>query len=397
MLDFGALPPEVNSARIYAGPGSAPMMAAASAWQALAGQLESAARGYSAVISGLHGEDWLGNASNAMADAVAPYVEWLSVAAAQAEEAAFQARAAAAAYEAAYAETVPPPLVTANRAEYAALVATNIFGQNTTQIAASEAAYAEMWAQDARAMYGYATSSSAATNLTRFGEPPPITNAAAQPLQAAAVAQAGATAAGTHSQNALSELMSTVPQQLQALSTAGSSGDAASTDPWSSLLTAFSNFNTLTGPTSLGNGISRTVTSAGSFGSGLFRASVQSAGASPAAPHVAPSGAVAAGAKTLASEVARGPVLASVGRAAPIGALTVPPSWASATPVASAVEVPQWMSETDLGAVAEGGGAGAAPVAGMGPLAGMAARPTVSSVLRVAPRQFRMPRPAIGG
>ncbi|MCV7061584.1 hypothetical protein H7I76_15960 [Mycolicibacterium vaccae] len=42
------------------------------------------------------------------------------------------------------------------------------------------------------------------------------------------------------------------------------------------------------------------------------------------------------------------------------------------------------MTETDLGAVAEGGGAGAAPVAGMGPLAGMAARPTVSSVLRVA-------------
>lgn len=393
MLDFGALPPEVNSARMYAGPGSAPMMAAASAWQALAGQLESASRGYSGVISGLHGENWSGNASDAMAGATAPYVEWLTMAAAQAEEAAAQARAAAAAYEAAYAETVPPPLVTANRAEYATLVATNIFGQNTTQIAANEAAYAEMWAQDARAMYGYATSSSAATDLTRFSEPPQITNAAGQPLQAAAVAQAGANAAGTHSQNALSQLMSTVPQQLQALSTAGPSGDTAATDPWSSVLTAFSNFNTLTGPTSLGNGISRTVTSAGSFGSGLFRASVQSAGLPPAAPRVAPSAAT-----TLVPDVVRGPVLASAGRAAPIGGLTVPPSWASATPVASAVEQPQWMSEADLGAAAEeGSGAGAAPIAGMGPLAGMAARPTVSSVLRVAPRQFKMPRPAIGG
>ncbi len=99
MLDFGALPPEVNSGRMYAGPGSGPIMAAASAWQAIAGQLDSVARGYTAVILGLQGETWSGSASTAMADAAQPYVEWIATAAAKAEETAGQARAAGAAYE----------------------------------------------------------------------------------------------------------------------------------------------------------------------------------------------------------------------------------------------------------------------------------------------------------
>ncbi len=36
MLDYGALPPEINSTRMYAGPGSAPLIAAAAAWDVLA-------------------------------------------------------------------------------------------------------------------------------------------------------------------------------------------------------------------------------------------------------------------------------------------------------------------------------------------------------------------------
>jgi hypothetical protein len=41
MSDFGALPPEINSARMYAGPGSDPLLASAAAWDALAAQLET--------------------------------------------------------------------------------------------------------------------------------------------------------------------------------------------------------------------------------------------------------------------------------------------------------------------------------------------------------------------
>jgi PPE-repeat protein len=37
VIDFGALPPEVNSARMYAGAGAGSMLVAAAAWDALAG------------------------------------------------------------------------------------------------------------------------------------------------------------------------------------------------------------------------------------------------------------------------------------------------------------------------------------------------------------------------
>ena len=80
-----------------------------------------------------------------MMAAVTPYVTWLSSTAAQAEETANQARAAVSAYEAAFAMTVPPPAIAANRALLMALVATNFFGQNTPAIMATEALYVEMW------------------------------------------------------------------------------------------------------------------------------------------------------------------------------------------------------------------------------------------------------------
>lgn len=59
-MDFGALPPEVNSGRMYCGPGSAPMVAAASAWNGLAAELSVAAVGYERVITTLQTEEWLG-------------------------------------------------------------------------------------------------------------------------------------------------------------------------------------------------------------------------------------------------------------------------------------------------------------------------------------------------
>src|SRR5437588_312348 len=120
-MDFALLPPEVNSARMYAGPGSGPMMAAASAWDALAADLQSMASSYQSAIAGLIAGPWLGPSSATMAAAAAPYVDWMMLTAAQAEQTANQAAAAAAAYEAAFAETVPPPVVAANRSLLAAL------------------------------------------------------------------------------------------------------------------------------------------------------------------------------------------------------------------------------------------------------------------------------------
>ena len=194
-MDFSVLPPEINSARMYSGPGSAPLMAAATAWDELATELGSTAASYSSVISGLTGAEWLGPSSSSMAAAAAPYAAWMSTTAAQAEQAAAQAMAAASAYEAAFAMTVPPPVIAANRSLTMMLIATNVLGQNTAAIAASEAQYAEMWAQDSAAMQGYAADSAASTTLRPFTAPPPTTNPAGLAGQAGTVAQAAAPAA----------------------------------------------------------------------------------------------------------------------------------------------------------------------------------------------------------
>ncbi|OBH97817.1 PPE family protein [Mycobacterium scrofulaceum] len=198
MFDFGVLPPEVNSARIYAGPGSGSLMTAASAWNAIAAELQSAALSYQNVVTQLASEEWAGTASAAMAAAATPYAEWLATTATQAEQAAVQASAAAAAYEAAFAAVVPPPVIAANRALVQQLQATNVIGQNTGAIAQLEAQYGEFWAQDAGAMANYSAQSTAATKgITQFQAAPKVTNDAGTTTQASTVANAAAnTSAG---------------------------------------------------------------------------------------------------------------------------------------------------------------------------------------------------------
>jgi PPE-repeat protein len=202
---------------MYFGPGSTPMLAAAAAWDGLADELRSAASTYQSVISELVDEGWLGPASASMAAAVAPYMAWMSVTGVQAELTAANAAAAAGAFETAFAMTVPPAEVAANRAQLLSLIATNFLGINTPAIAATEAQYGEMWAQDAAAMYGYAATSAAASVLKPFTQPAQVTNPSAQAGQAAAVAQATGTAAGTGTQTTLTQLTSAVPAALQSL------------------------------------------------------------------------------------------------------------------------------------------------------------------------------------
>ena len=155
------LPPEVNSGLLYAGPGGGPLLAAAGAWTALAAELDEATAAYDSVIGQLSAGEWRGPANSTLA-AVAAYTAWLSTTTAQADRAAGQAEADAAAFEAAFAATVPPPLVATNRVQLASLVATNLFGQSAPAISVAEAEYEQMWAQDAAAMYGYGGASTTA-------------------------------------------------------------------------------------------------------------------------------------------------------------------------------------------------------------------------------------------
>lgn len=207
-MNYAALPPEVNSLRIYTGPGSAPMRAAAAAWGALSAELHAAVTSYESVIAELTGQAWLGPASLALGQSAARYASWMAATAAQVDHTAAQANAAAAAYEAAFSATVPPTVVAANRAQLLLLVATNVLGTNTAAIAANEAAYGEMWAQDAAAMYSYAAASAAATGLAPFQQPPQVGNPAGPVSQAAATGAAEATSSSSNVQSLLGELAS---------------------------------------------------------------------------------------------------------------------------------------------------------------------------------------------
>src|SRR5208283_1645622 len=129
-MSFLMAAPEVTSLLMISGPGSAPMLAAAAAWEALAGELGSAAESFSSVTSNLVGEAWQGPAAAAMTSAAVPYKGWLSAAAAQASGAAAGAQAVASAFESALAATVHPAVVAANRSDLVQLVMSNVFGQN---------------------------------------------------------------------------------------------------------------------------------------------------------------------------------------------------------------------------------------------------------------------------
>jgi PPE-repeat protein len=361
-VDFGALPPEINSGRMYAGAGSGSLVAAAASWEGLASELGSAAASYRAVVSDLTSGAWVGPSSLSMGAAVAPYVAWMSTTASQAEQTASQLASAIAAYETAFTATVPPPIIAANRSLLAALVATNIVGQNTPAIAATEAQYAEMWAQDAAAMYGYAGASAAATTVRPFNPPPPTTNPAGTSTQAAAVTQAAASPAGA-AQNMLSQ----VPNALQSLASGGNLGVAnALNNP---VITSFETVNTgLSGY--VGGTAGSFVTVAGALfvlnpftnvliGKGMAALAIPAAAAAAAPVAAATAGSVGPGGAG---------VSAGLGGAATVGSLSVPPSWGTASPAirlaATALPAAGLDGLPEVGAAGLGGFGGMPPILG---------------------------------
>ncbi len=336
-FDFGALPPEINSGRMYAGPGSGPLLAAAGAWDALAAELAATATGYRSVLSEMVSVRWSGPSSAAMLAAVMPYAAWLGDTALQAGQAGAQAKAAAAAYEAAFALTVPPPAIAANRVLLGTLIATNFFGQNTPAIAATEAQYAEFWAQDVTAMYGYAASSATASVLTAFAPPPNTAHPAGAAGQEAAVTNAGMLAAGTAQHAALSPATQGTPSSglllaLQQLGSAATSGLESKLSGLTASLNAF--------PT---EDLSLAVNTSGLsyFGAGVVQLGylfgqqfVPHFGAAPPLSAIEPASAI-----TAAPSGGRAVLVsANVGQAGKVGLMSVPPSWATSPAAPAAAD-----------------------------------------------------------
>jgi len=334
------------------------MLSAAVAWDGLAAELYLTASSYGTVISDLAGV-WLGPSSASMAAAAATYVSWMTATAALAEETGAQAKAAVAAYEAAFLMTVPPPVIAANRALLMALIATNFFGQNTPAIMATEADYVEMWAQDAAAMYGYQAAAQAASVLSPFTVPAPTTSPAGLTAQSEAVAQAISTSAGTGAQTVapLTTAMSTplsfalsapvsgfAPDAMAELaSIASSMSSSSSASPLSLVTTLTSSSTALTSGMSLVSGTSSAasmstlglsaISSAGSFAGSLGPRSAVLANQIRMLGLTLGNGFGAFGGPGMGSAQ----VTAAAGHAASLGTLSVPQSWASAAPAFSQV------------------------------------------------------------
>jgi PPE-repeat protein len=396
-MDFAVLPPEINSGRMYTGPGPGPMLAAAAAWDDLAAELSSTASSYASEVSALTSGAWQGPSSASMAAAAAPYVAWMNATAAQAEETGSQAKVAAAAYEAAFAATVPPPVIAANRALLMMLIATNILGQNTPAIAATEAHYMEMWAQDATAMYAYAGSSASASQLTPFTEPPPTTNTAGTAVQSAAATQATSTSSASNIGTQLAQLINSLPTALQNLATGltesptTASGNLlsglslpqlASVSLPAGLQTDLNNWNTifstiasgpysLQGLTSIPGGPFLSFGQAYAWGQNGQGAAAFLAGPKPITGALAP----------LASEMPHvsaagfgaGPISGSMGRAAMVGSMSVPEAWTQAAPAIRtlAATLPTNLAAAPAAALA-GGEGGAFSQMALSSLAGRA-------------------------
>ncbi|QZA20061.1 PPE family protein [Mycobacterium malmoense] len=405
-MDLGSLPPEVSSAQIYAGPGSTSLVAAASAWNGIAAELNSAALGYDQIATQLSSEEWLGPASASMATAVQPYVQWLTTTGTQAEQAAAQAQSAAAAYETVLASVVPPPLIALNRAELTQAQATNVLGQNNGIISQLEAQYQEFWAQNAAALYNYAGQSAAAAKVTPYQNAPQVANPAGAANQAVTTAAAQAAPAASLQQS-LQGFLTQIQSQLGALSTPGQTQSLVSQFSTNNPLTEL--WFLLTGGTTLPSNLGALVNGytpfAGLFynseglpyfsvGMGNFGVQIAKSLGAITAPAAAAAAAVPKGLPGLGGLLGgAGGAAAHLGSATSIGKLSVPVSWAggaAAAPHATAIPV------SAISAAPEAAGGPGNLLGGM-PLAGVGSGTAGGAGPRYGFRPTVMARPPLGG
>jgi PPE-repeat protein len=306
-MNFGTLPPETNSGRMYSGPGTGSMNEAATIWDGLAAQLHDMAAHYGAVTAKLACV-WQGPAAIAITRAAAPYLAWLNATGAQAQQTATQAKAAASAYDSAFAAMVPPPVIKANRARRMSLASTNCLGQTSPAIADIEADYEQMWAYDAYAMYAYARASAAASALTRFSSPPCATGLTGSPRDGVTSASGGwALTAAPEVISAGNQLMSTIPEALQALSLSPLTSFDVSLSP---VTASLSKLSSLSAPMDVAISQLNSLNKAALLdNAAALRALI---------PNVGRAGGTALG----------------FGRGISIGTLSVPPAWATATATA---------------------------------------------------------------
>ncbi|WP_245670774.1 PPE family protein [Nocardia flavorosea] len=182
--DYYALPPEVNSARLTFGPGSAHLLTTSAAYSGMAEALNLAADGSDGSTNDL-AVSWNGSSSDLAQAAFRRHASWLREQAEIAMNVARLADGGAAAYDAAFKAMPPLGLITANRAhaielaaEYAVTSSSGLGVFTAAKIAVNETLYLGMWIQAASTMVAYdaaATTVTTALGALRPLPPPPIT------------------------------------------------------------------------------------------------------------------------------------------------------------------------------------------------------------------------------
>jgi len=185
-MDFWA-PPEITSALIHSGPGPGSLVTAANVWRELARELEQAAADHASTVAAI---PWQGPSATAMTLSTMPYVAWLHTTASQAAQMSMAATTMAGSFVATQTAVVHPSVVTANRTLLAHLIATNVLGINFPAIAATEAQYLQMWADNTTAMLGYHATSLQTMAMPTFTPASAMTTPTATAAQTAAVASA---------------------------------------------------------------------------------------------------------------------------------------------------------------------------------------------------------------
>ena len=200
---WGAFPPEVNTSRLMAGAGPAPMLQAAAGWEVLAVSLETQADELASSLVSL-GQMWQGQGSERAITAAMPMVVWLRMLALQAQKRALQASAQASSYTTALAATPPLAEIELNHITHAVLEATNFLGVNTVPIGLNEADYVRMWEQAATVMSAYQAETTANATFEPIAPPKPIVlPGAASAAMAMGMASAAPMAGGAAVRNAV--------------------------------------------------------------------------------------------------------------------------------------------------------------------------------------------------